>query len=61
MNKVTKELLRIIGENLFELSWSCKDCSMSLECEDQEPQGPRYCLEIIEAAITEQNSFEVPR
>ena len=61
MNKITEELLRIIGESLFELSFSCKDCSKSLECEDQWPQGPRYCWFMIQAAIMEQDSFEIPK
>ncbi len=46
-------LLEKISSSLFELSWEYCNCKESLVCEDQEPQGPRYCWEIIEAAITE--------
>ena len=54
METIKEGLVREISNNLLRFLPECQKCKQFLICKDQEPQGPRFCWDLIKRAIMDQ-------
>ena len=48
----------LVFSNLKRLQWQCKGCLRMDGCEEQDGNAPKYCKEILKAAINEEVTFK---